>query len=631
MLLDCTVDVSGVRFNDGAGAPAGDPSAVILAGLSLIWGRPTTLDQPQAGTCTFSVADWTGTAGALDTLAVGATVDVNAAGVDYGAPSTGTFDDPEITRLTPITLPAAPGRTVAVALTAAGVSFTAAGASLTYGFWAYFRPDDPSSNPSAWVAIPRMGAGQQWAARITGATPYGALCRLAIAAYRTPGANPAGVFPVSSAPLSGAFDESIAFVPPAQYAGMWAAVALETIAYATWTTLAGTWAAQPQTWRDMATTAATYVDVLAPPPDRTLDVRVFSGRITDVQAAWDAGAGALVTTVTAADFTADLANRRVAAAPWPKEAANLRIGRILTASGATIATTIDPGLTQQIAPQDVDAQAPTALLKDVATSVDAVMWAATSDPTGPYLRFENVSKRPSGLTLELIGGLVYIVPGGVDEALILDACAVIREPVTWRMDTGDVITRVGTRWLEAGVGTDGKPTETDRTEWIVDTVTEGADRGVRSLTVDTQLTSQADATTIGTAVSRRVFGPAWRIDGLTVDDTALADSTAPGGISPAVILAELLDGTRRIGRLTQLENLPSWAPGIYAPATNSLVAYLEGGVYTYTGAAWSLALVTSDARGQGASLRWTDLTPTGWTWAQLAPSVTWRALIGVTL
>lgn len=629
MLMDCTVDVSGTRFNDA------DPDApVILSGLKLIWGRATTVDQPAPATCTFTIADWTGDPNTLERLPVGALVDVNAAGLDYGAPTTGTFDDPTLTRLRPAY---APGATLTLHPDGSGLTSTAK--SPTSGNLLYVRPDDPSANVSAWVGIPRLAPGQNWALRLTGTAPYGALCRPYMVPLATPATTPATLSPTTGQHLIGAFDVTVPFVPPAVHAGEWAGAGLEASNYSTWATIAAatgltTWAQQPQTWIQMLQTTLTRVDVLTPAAERILDVRVFSGRITDVQAQYDEGLGALVADVTSTDFTADLANRRVAAAPWPKEAADARINRILTAAASSASVQIAPGLHDyQLAPDDVDAQSPTALLEQVAVSVDAVMWAATSDPTGEYLLFENLSARPSGMSLQLVGGRVYVMPDGAAAgALPLDACAVLREPVTWRQDSADVLTRVGTRWLEAGVDTDGQPTETERTEWLVDTPREPA-YGVRALSVGTQLTTRTDAETIGGLIAGRVFGPAWRVDGLTIEGPALADTgTTAGGVTPTAILAELLDGTRRIGRLTELTNLPAWSPGLRPPAA-AMIAYLEGGAYSYSNEAWTLTLGVSGARGQGPSLTWQDLAtdqPT-WAWQLFSPTVDWSELVGVSV
>lgn len=625
MLMDCTVLVAGQAFNDGSNRPPSDPSAVVLSGLSVTWGRSTTIDQPEPATCTFAVENWTADNGWLDTLRVGQSVAVDAAGIDTQTPTTGTYDDPDITRLAPIEVAADARRNVAVQLTADGAALTATGSTLTTGYWARLLPDDPSTAPSAWVTIPRMGASQEWRVRVVGRAPYGAICRLQALAMSSPTTS-AGSIQLSGTHLVGAFDSLEPFRVPSHHDGRWAAIMLETY-FGIWSGMAGTWAAQPQTWHEMATTAVTYADVYCPTDTRELSVRVFSGRITDVEAAWDASSGGLTANVTAADITSDMANRRVGAEPWPTEAADVRIGRIIDAADAAVTVRIDDGIgAYLIAAQDVDAQSPVALLDDVAASVDAVRWPASSELDGEYLWFENVSARPSGRALRMVGGYVVVtVDGTAQGALVLDACAVIRDPVTWRQDSADVITRVGMRWLELGVGTDGKPTETERTEWLTSPDAETV-YGVRTLSVGTQLTTQADAITVGAAIAGRVWGEGWRIDGLAVIDADLADVGISGGLSPTVIMAELLDSTRRIGRMAELHSMPAWAPNVTSPDQNPVV-YLEGGHYSYDGADWLLALVTSDSRGQGVGAAWADLIPE-WRWVDFHPELTWAGIRG---
>ena len=71
----------------------------------------------------------------------------------------------------------------------------------------------------------------------------------------------------------------------------------------------------------MEDVAAVYVDdatVLAPAAGTVHTVLVFSGRVTNLAATWDGDRPALE--VTAADFTADLANRDVGDEPWDVEA-----------------------------------------------------------------------------------------------------------------------------------------------------------------------------------------------------------------------------------------------------------------------------------------------------------------------
>ena len=58
----CVLWVNGVRYPDGQPAEL-DTEPVALTGLSVLWGRDTTIDQPAPATCTFDVLDLPGGSG----------------------------------------------------------------------------------------------------------------------------------------------------------------------------------------------------------------------------------------------------------------------------------------------------------------------------------------------------------------------------------------------------------------------------------------------------------------------------------------------------------------------------------------------------------------------------------------
>lgn len=94
MTLDVSLFIDGKRVADGSVTdPAGMPYA--LDGLTVNWGRPTTVDQPAASTCSFTLeasTDWPDPDLFGSTITLGRQVDV-LAGVNKAAVFTGQITD----------------------------------------------------------------------------------------------------------------------------------------------------------------------------------------------------------------------------------------------------------------------------------------------------------------------------------------------------------------------------------------------------------------------------------------------------------------------------------------------------------------------------------------------------------
>lgn len=374
-------------------------------------------------------------------------------------------------------------------------------------------------------------------------------------------------------------------------------------------------------WLDYAAAFLDNVNVLAPAAGTVYEVLVFSGRITDMTAAWDDSVGAPVVHVTAVDFTADLDNARVGDEPWPVETMSARFNRVLTLAGLPITAQIDsgPGATP-VSYQDVDSQPATEILKDLSQSVDGVLWSAVHSTTGPYLRVEDPRERTSLYRLELVDGIVIIVEAGsVDDAIDLSACDVLRDPVEWVQDVSDVSTRASVQWLEQTVDDKGKPSPTERTVTVIDADLE-TEYGIRTISVSTLLQAEADARDVADRILARTSIRDWRASGITIDDD---DSLESPDAAAVTLLLQLLDGTRRIGQAIRLVDLPSWSP-----AGDDVPVFLEGGRYAYLGGSWTLDLTVSSAVSVGASLAWADVDP-AWQWIQFDPGISWSDLYGV--
>lgn len=183
-LLDCKVYVAGTEFNDGSD-PALDADPVVLSGLSVIWGRPNTLDQPEPSTAKFTVIDPTATSESLTALVVGAPVDVESTGELYDPPVTGTFVDPNMTSLDHVFT----NRGALTVVAGSGIDIRNTPDS-TLPWTVEIAPSAPSDVADAWDGIPKTSAGQTWRAQLTMDLPRGVVVSVMPTAYTAPNAEP---------------------------------------------------------------------------------------------------------------------------------------------------------------------------------------------------------------------------------------------------------------------------------------------------------------------------------------------------------------------------------------------------------------------------------------------------------
>jgi hypothetical protein len=624
--LGCVLDVDGQRFADGS--PGEDPTdPVALAGLKVVWGRSTTVEQPEPSTCAFQVMDPRGGRAFIDVLRTGLPVQVSATGTVYPDPTTSTFLDPAFDNPdTPVILKGGTGK-------ATGGVFELHPADATRRVTATFAPApfQPSgTNPAAWDGIPATSPGQTWSWTVRLATAPTAVVDIRPVLFTGPWANTYTVIdqPVRVTAPTGWADVTGSFTPG--IAGAWVGVQVSVYPNGPrWVDLdpVTPWSAVDPaiSWLDMDTTRVDWVDAQMPEEGTERSVLVYAGRITDLNTHWDDAVGTVVVDVTCQDFTADLANVRVGDEPWTVESMASRFNRVLALTGLPVTATIDADLQATlISYQDVDSQPAADLLRDLAQSVDGILWSAVHQTTGPYVHVEDPGQRAPLSHLQLVAGMVMIVSGAVPggDALIISACDILRDPVEWVQDVADVTTRASVGWLEQGVDEAGLPATTDRTFQLVDGPLE-ATIGQRGISVGTMLQAEADAEAVATRVLARTGQLGWRANGLYIDD----DTLETGDADAVAMLLQLLDGTTRNGRALQLTDLPEWAP-----VADEVGMFLEGGTYTYDvgaeGMTWQLDLTVSNSAGAGTSLQWDELDPT-WSWAMFDPTITWNQLWGV--
>ena len=631
----CVLWVDGVRYADGQ--PAERPTdPVALTGLTVTWGRASTLDQPAPASCTFEVLDKPGGDRFTGKLYVGARVQVRADATIYPDPSVPIIADPGFES-------AAVGPAVAITgnATAAVVAGTVhhSGSQAVRidpvdparGVRVIFPPAPFTLDPAGWDAVPRTLPGQSWRYGAAIRVPTGVAAVARAQLHPVTFTQPFGAVDtvLTETAAAGAPDgagwslHSALVTPPA---GVWLGVAVDVYPTGpTWDEVppALTWdAVDPAlTWDDVAATWVDDLVLLAPAAGASRAGEVFTGRVTDLASQWDDGLGGTLLRVTAQDDTAELANRYVGAAPWPQETLLARFGRILAAAGQTMASIIDPTVqAAQITYRDVDNQPAHALLAELAQSVGGVLWSATSLTTGPYLRLEDIQARPPLQVLRKgADNVIRIVtaPAVGAKGVTVSACDLLLDPVRWVADSTDSATRVALGWKDPAPDP-AKPT--DRTETVVDAAAETA-TGQRRVQVSTQLATQAAAGSTAAALLARLSAGGWKISGLTYSIDPDQALTA----AQLTTVMTLLDGTTRIGLPVMLTDLPDWSP---APAPGSVPLFVEGGRYTNTAGAWRLDLLVTSAKSQGAGLAWDQLDPT-WTWDQLDPAIRWDDLYGV--
>jgi hypothetical protein len=621
--VTCTLWANGERVADGSpGDDPADPTA--LSGLRLTWGRSDTVDQPDVSTVNVDLGDTPGGVAVRDMIGTGTTIDVTATGTTYPDPNVSTFPDPGFeagpahtnglvsctvardlarhhtgaasTRLTPRPVTIAQPADPPFAATFAPLPFAA-----------------PGTDPGAWDAVPQTATGQRWSVGVWVWAPVGVTVTLAQVLFSAPYESAALLRgPIASAAGTGAWQHLTGTLTPAE-SGCWVGLQVAASWLPGWDTRPGTWDAQTGTWDDLGSVWVDDVAVLAPAAGTQRTVLVFSGRVTNLVDSWPDSSPFPLVTLTAADFTAELANRDIGDQPWVVESMAARVARIIALA--------DPGLPVTIAPtvaaipvswRDVDSQPATSLLSELGTTVDAIMWAAAHQVSGPYLEYEDPGTRPPDQVLALVGGVVVIQPSTTG-ALPISACDLPRDAVRWTQDTSDVVSRAAITWQVQGVDEDGLPTTTESTYTLIDPARELD--GTRRYGVQTQLTTQADAA----AVAQRILGRTqlgWRASGLELDDATTAELDADQ-------LLTLLDGTARNGLALALMDLPPWSP-----LASPVGLYLEGGTYEFRAGWWVLELATSSAHGSGQSATWNTL-PAAWTWDQVDPAITWDDLTGV--
>lgn len=621
--LSCEVYVDGNRLADtAADYHASVPTA--LTGLSVNWGRSTVVDQPDASGCSFTVADIGGDADFLGLLHVGHIVDVYAAGaISSGTAPVdvtvdGSFETSSAAQRVYVTGGTAATDTTQPATGNRAIRITPANAATVA-----VPPGPFSGSPTAWNTIPKVNPGEHWTITLQLVLGPGCTGTIAPALYATPAAGPpVQVGPaqaVTPSPTAQYQPVSVAWTIPAGATG-WVGLQLAITGTQRWLDATGTWAAQTLTWRQLGTAVLDDLHVWAP-PQATRRVEVFAGRITDL-AATPVTDGVQVA-VTCQDRYADLANDYIGDQPWLVETIANRVKRITTLAATSFSVDVAawPG-GRQVTWIDIDSQPVAGLLADLATSADAVLWPVFAANRGFYLWMEDTAQRQALAVLVVNPGTGLVVIADIGRpsgAVLVSACDVGADNVTWQQDVSDVLSIVDLTWQEQTVDDEGKPDPTERHITLVDQDAQ-AQFGLRRLGYSTQLVSPDDGNTVASRLMARSRALGWRVSGITWDTNLPPDGFDDTHRASALTV---LDGTKRVGLPVVLDELPAWTP-----SGDTVSTYLEGGTYTYTDGRWTLDLTLSPAGLTGQSIQWAQVDPS-YRWRDFDPSIAWFDLYGV--
>lgn len=648
---DCLVYVDGQLLADDYAPdtrrPGGPGEPALLSGLTVRWGRETTIDQPDPGTATMRLLDPPGGITFAQLLRVGAALRVESSGPAWSdvppnadgatwSPNIytyGTFDDPSFDYAASIRATPAPGCATRVTDT----PYAGPGAlrwAQTFppqpAQWGWLwccpapiaRPGDP---PGGWDGIPRWGAASsRWAlsvayrSRLARSTlellmmfdpdTQGRHARARYDKLPTTDTNAWALLEYEMASRGG----------NPELANSWPVVALEVLPY-TWSepVMAGiTWSAAPYAWEQAGTAE---IDSLSLRHDvdtqRAATVLVFAGRITDVSVQLEDGEPTI--DLTAADIGAELGNRVIGDEPWPAETTDKRLARIVKLAGADVSVYLDPAAAPVLLSYlDVDARPVLELLQQLASSTDSVLWVGTHPSTGAYLRVDAARTRTPLFELRPgPDGLLVVAPAAGARVPQVSACDLLATPARFVQDVADVITVAAVGWLDQTKDDAGKPAPTERTATARADPALLAALGTRRLQLSTVLATEAGARTVAEGILARHASTDYRASGLLLRAGELPDAEMS-------LITRLLDGTARNGMALLLVDLPEWAP-----AGDAVPLYLEGGTYSYVGGEWALDLVVSAANASGAPLPWAGAGPTRW--VDYSPTISWRSLIGV--
>lgn len=582
-MITCSLAINGAKVADSATSLA-DGDTTALDGLTVEWGRTTRLDQPNPATCRARIAlPAIDTAAALEQLRPGLPIEVTAS---YQA-----------------------GRTTSNVLSMSRETLTAGQpVRQVQRLYPPYTFAQQGSDPDKWDELPRLTERTELTVTITLAIPDDTTVTVRPAYFSGPWPTAYTLGPIClTATSSGTYTRTIS----TPKAGHWVGLLVSfNPAGPSWQQMPGRWAAHSERWNHYSQCTVSNLH-LERTDEPTYIATVFTGRISDIPVSYSHALHRPVATMTAVEFPAEMANMRIGAQPFPSESAEKRINRITQLTGLQIKTVIDESpASRHLAPLDIDNQDPWSVLTNIATSTGAIIWPATHATTGPYIRVEDLDKRQALYALKIPPtGSITIDPSASNAVPV--PASTVHDTVTIRRDTTDLATLVKVTWKDVTRNDKGEIETHDRAEYAQDPARLTA-YGYRSLSISTDLDTADQARDLAEKTLARTAPGGWQIPAATWN-TATPDS------DPLSVIAAL-DSTRRIGLPIMITGVAPWVPG-----SPNIPVYLDGGSYTFSSGAWTLALTLTRAATTAAALTWRQMpAPAVWsrftqvTWAQLS-------------
>lgn len=260
---------------------------------------------------------------------------------------------------------------------------------------------------------------------------------------------------------------------------------------------------------------------------------------------------------------------------WPVEDDGDRIARILPAAGVGLQVgTIDSGSVAVATPTRLETVA--TLLEQVSVSA---LGQVVEQPSGVVDWHDANHRRTPAIAASLTAGHVL-------------------RDVTWTQRLASLVNDLDVKTAAGTVVTIRDPESSDPNRY-----------GPFPASVDTILTSSADAQGLGVDIVGRRADPSWQLPDLTVDLVR----TIPTGLLPDVLAL-------RHGSLLELTDLPPTFP-------NKGRVFVEGYTETATPRTWQLTMSVSDPLQSGVGIRWIDWPDDdAYQWQDLGADVTWLDL-----
>lgn len=573
----------------------------VLDGLSVKWGRSTRLDQPDPTTLTASIAlpDDERARDALEKIAPGRRISVTATSPEAPADADSNILLPE----------------------------RAWDATTRLSVWSLFLDKTPAhvlapqrsfidgnDNPAAWNTLATVVAGQSFTTLLRMSIPPWTSVTVTPAYWKSPVRDDYQLdlqkYEIKSAPTFQATDAVFAWRAPASAVGTYVGLKIDVTGHgARFKDLTSAFSDTPQEWESFKRLSLGSLSITSTSTGART-ATVFDGRITSAITTWDEHLSRPVLRITGADVLTTLANKVIGAEPWPTETLSTRLARIVDATDVDLSVVADPVPgAMLLRARDVDAAGLLDLIRESATSTGAILWPSAARGIGQFLYLEDQRNRKSLYTLRIpqTGNAWTDVNTRTNQ---LPASGLLRAGVNMCRDTTDLATEVIVRWESAILN------ENQELEWATheERATDPervATYGARTLSISTQLTSQAEAIALAVYYLTATAPGGWTIPAITLNDAL--------DVVPTRVLMSTLDASTRIGLPIVITDCADWIPG-----SPNIPVYLDGGTITREHGHWVHDLTLTRASTASHSTTWKEM-PLHALWNQF-PNITWAEI-----